>query len=72
MSDERLTEAEWARKNARRECSQYGHDWQIVGTLAGPVSLVCARPCGDPGYKVERRDATTTDQRATGREREQG
>ena len=51
---ERLTEAEWEQRRASRECSTYGHDWQIVSTLAGPVSLVCARGCGDPGYAVVR------------------
>ena len=53
--NERLTEAEWERRRAERECRIYGHDWEIISTLAGPAALTCARPCGDPGYAVARR-----------------
>lgn len=52
--NERITEAEWERRHARRECGAYGHDWSIIQTLSGPVRLTCARPCGDPGYVVMR------------------
>jgi len=57
---ERLTEAEWERKRAWRECMDYGHDWEIVSTHAGPVRLFCARPCGDPGYSIVRSDTPST------------
>lgn len=53
-AEERLTEAEWTRRQAQRECSTYGHDWQILSTMAGPIALRCSRPCGDPGYRVVR------------------
>lgn len=54
MGGERMTEAEWERKRASEECFRYGHEWEIVSTMSGPVALVCTRPCGDPGYDLVR------------------
>ncbi|UQS95206.1 putative endonuclease [Pseudanabaena phage Pam4] len=54
---QRLTEAEWVQRTAARECARYGHEWQVVATLARPVALVCGRPCGSPGYTVTARPA---------------
>ena len=46
MSEERLTEAEWRRRMDARECLAHGHDWEVIETLSGPVSLFCRRDCG--------------------------
>lgn len=51
---ERLTETEWEQRRARRECAAYGHDWQIISTMTGPIALRCERACGDLGYSVVR------------------
>lgn len=52
----RLTEAEWQRHTAQRECAAHGHDWFIINTVTGPVRLKCERGCGDPGYTVSRNE----------------
>lgn len=51
-NSERLTEAEWARRQASRQCSAYGHDWNIISSHTRPLRLVCDRPCGSPGYAI--------------------
>jgi hypothetical protein len=49
----RMTEAEWQQREAKRECSTYGHDWNIVQQLDGtPIALTCERPCGTGTYRV--------------------
>lgn len=51
---DRLTEAEWEQRRAARECAAYGHNWQVIATMSGPIALRCDRPCGDPGYSLIR------------------
>ena len=49
----RMTEAEWERHRAWSECAAYGHEWNIIQTVAGvPIRLACNRPCGTPRYRV--------------------
>jgi hypothetical protein len=48
----RYTLAEARAELARRECAAYGHDIEIVSVDGRPVSLVCGRGCGHPGWAV--------------------
>ena len=53
--EERLTEAEWERRRAQRECLR-GHAWQVLESLGGPYAVVCGRGCGEPRYDLVRDD----------------
>jgi len=49
---ERQTETEWEHQRAQKECATYGHDWEVIETMAVPLYLVCNRPCGAPTYHI--------------------
>lgn len=38
------TLAEAKHELQRRECATFGHSWDVIATLSGPVAIVCA--CG--------------------------
>jgi hypothetical protein len=64
--DLRMTEAEWRQHQARQECARFGHDWQIISTLTGPIGLVCERPCGHRGYRIVPKAPTAAGEGARG------